>query len=369
MLRTFRLTPLLVIVAACFAVAPAGAAQRLVVRGAGFGHGVGMSQYGAQGYALQGANYRTILAHYYAGTRLGRVPASSVVRVLLRRGRTATFTGATRAGRSRLNAATTYRAALSGSNVVLAGGGRTVRVAQRARIAGPGPLTVGGGLGRYRGTLELSRGDDGGLQVVNAVGIEDYVRGVVSAEMYASWLPDALRAQAVAARTYALTIRKGDDGFDHFNDTSSQVYGGVRAETAATDAAVAATRLQVVTYRGRAVPTYFYASSGGRTENAEVGFAGSSPEPWLVGVADPYDLWSGNPYRSWTRSFTVADAERRLGSTLDGSLVAIRVLRRGFSGRVVSAEVVGSDGATTVTGDQLAAAFGLWSTWASYTLR
>jgi stage II sporulation protein D len=375
MLRTSRLARILATVllvalssaAAAVAAAPAGAEQRLTVRGAGFGHGVGLSQYGAQGYALQGANYRTILAHYYRGTSLGSVSRSSVVRVLLARGRSVTFAGASRAGRRTLNAATTYRARLSGTTVTLTGGGRTVRVAQRARISGPAPLRVGA-LGRYRGALELSSGGGGALQAVNAVAIDDYVRGVVAREMPSYWRPEALKAQAVAARTYAVTIKKGDAGFDHYNDTSSQVYGGLDAETAATNDAVAATRRQVVTYRGRAVPTYFFASSGGRTENAEVGFPGSEPQPWLVGVADPYDATDNATYHSWTKTFQRSEAERRLGSLLDGSLRAIHVVQRGFSGRVVRAELIGSEGTTTVTGGDLAAAFGLPSTWATYTL-
>jgi stage II sporulation protein D len=377
MLRTLRRFPLHAVLLAAFALVAisgagtADAAQRLTIRGAGFGHGVGLSQYGAQGYALQGAGYRTILAHYYKGTKIGRAPRTAGVRVLLKTGSSVSFRGATRAGRRALNAATTYRARLTGSGsgsgatVTLTGGGRSVRVAQRARISGPGPLSIGG-LGRYRGALELSDDGSSALQVVNAIGVEDYVRGVIAREMYATWEPEALKAQAVAARTYALTIKKSGNGFDQYADTRSQMYRGVTWETAATDAAVAATRLQVVTYRGRAVPTYFHASSGGRTENVEVGFDGAQPQPWLVGVADPYDVWSGNPYRSWTKTFPIADAQARLGTRLKGSLQAIRVLRRGASGRVVTAEVVGSEGTTTVSGNDLAYAFGLFSSWATY---
>ncbi|MDW5598562.1 SpoIID/LytB domain-containing protein [Conexibacter stalactiti] len=369
MLSRFRLARTLVAAAlaatapAAVLAAPAAAERQLTIRGAGFGHGVGMSQYGAQGYALQGKRHRWILAHYFTGTKVGRAPARTV-RVRLASGRVATFAGATRAGRRTLDPTTTYTARLIGGKIQISGGGHSVRVAQRARIAGRGPLQVGG-LGSYRGALELSDGGDGLLQVVNAVGVEEYVRGVVAQEAFASWRAEALKAQAVASRTYALANGKGGDGWDHYADTRSQRYGGVAAETPTTDAAVAATRGQVVTYRRRIVPIYFHASSGGRTENVEVGL-GATPQPWLRGVADPFDRVQNTSWSSWTRTFPIATAEQRLGGMLQGSLIEIRVLTHGFSGRVVSAEVVGSGGTTTVTGNDLAGAFALPSTWAAY---
>ena len=112
--------------------------------------------------------------------------------------------------------------------------------------------------------------------------------GVVSRESPASWPIEALKAQAVAARTYAITTTKGGNGFDHYPDTRSQVYGGVAAETASTDRAVAETRGQVVTYDGEPVITYFFSTSGGRTENVENSLGGA-PQPWLRSVEDPYD--------------------------------------------------------------------------------
>ena len=108
-----------------------------------------------------------------------------------------------------------------------------------------------------------------GLSTINVVGLDDYVRGVVSRESPASWPLEALKAQAVAARTYAITTSKGGDGFDQYADTRSQVYGGVGAETASTDQAVAETAGQVVTYEGAPVVTYFFSTSGGRTEDVE----------------------------------------------------------------------------------------------------
>jgi stage II sporulation protein D len=122
-----------------------------------------------------------------------------------------------------------------------------------------------------------------------AVPLERYVRGVVSAEMPSGWPLAALEAQAVASRTYALTADAGGSRFDVYSDTRSQMYLGVAAETAQTNAAVAATAGQIVLYDGKPATTYFFASSGGMTENIENSFLGAAPEPWLKGVADPYD--------------------------------------------------------------------------------
>lgn len=373
MRRTVLLTALALSLLAASGVAGTTAAtaqQRLVVTGAGFGHGVGMSQYGAWNMAMQGARHDAILRHYYRGTKLGRTPRSAAtVRVLLAEPRTVTFSGATRAGGTALRAGTRYSARIDGGSVAIAGGGRTVRVAAPVRISGRGPLQVGV-LGRYRGALELRPAEDdaGAVQVVNAVGLEDYVRGVLADEMPGSWAIEALKAQAVAARTYAIATDKDGPGYDHYADTRSQMYGGVAAESARTDTAVAATRDRVVTYRGRPVATYFMASSGGRTESAANAFGGD-PQPWLVSVADPADRFAANPYRSWTRTFTLAEAERLLGDLVQGSLRAIDVTARGDSPRVLRARVVGTGGATATDGATLRARLDLPDTWASFTVR
>ena len=123
------------------------------------------------------------------------------------------------------------------------------------------------------------------------------MRGVVGDESPPSWPLEALKAQAVAARTYALTTMKPTAGFDVYPDTRSQVYGGVAAEEASTDAAVAQTSGEVVTYNGQPVVTYFFSTSGGRTENVENTPLGNEPRPWLKSVDDPYDTMS--PRHRW----------------------------------------------------------------------
>ncbi len=352
--------------AAAAAAAGAGAGN-LYVRGAGNGHGIGMSQYGAYGYALHGRGYRWILAHYYRGTRLGKTNPKQTVRVLIAT-QSAAFSGATRAGNKKLDPSKTYAVrTLAGGSLILLGpkGKKLCHFTGALTATGPGPLALAG-VGSYRGSLVFSPNGSGGVQTVNAVDLEDYVRGVISWEMPPGWAPEALRVQAVAARTYAITTSVGGAGFDLYADTRSQMYGGVAAETPATDAAVAATPGQVVTYHGAPVITYFSSSSGGHTENVENVWPGSAPEPWLRGVPDPYDGAGGDPYHRWTRNLSLTSAAARLARFVKGRLIGIRVLKRGVSPRILLADVVGSGGRTRVTGAQLQSALGLLTTSASF---
>ncbi|HEY2632478.1 MAG TPA: SpoIID/LytB domain-containing protein [Solirubrobacteraceae bacterium] len=201
---------------------------------------------------------------------------------------------------------------------------------------------------------------------VKGIALETYVRGVVSAEVSSSWPMAALEAQAVASRTYALTAHAGGSRFDVYPDTRSQMYLGKAAETPSTNAAVAATTGQIVTYGGKPAITYFYADSGGHTESVQYGFPGSSPQPWLVGVADPYD---NGPLRKWSVSLSFSAARAKLNGLVKGSFKGIEVLKRGSSPRIVTADVLGSKGRTLVSGSELAARFGLYDTWAYFSVR
>ena len=362
--------------AATLAFAPvAGAATIFQINGGGYGHGIGMSQYGADGYALHGKDYRFILAHYYQGTAIGSVNPSQVVRVLIAIGATS-FSGASRASSEatpatpakKLNPSATYsvRALASGALALYNHlGKKLASYAAPLLVSGPGPVALAGH-GSYRGSLEL-RDVSGAVQTVNAVALDDYVRGVVAAEMPASWATAALEAQAVAARTYAITSDVSGDGYQLYPDTRSQMYGGVGAETPATNAAVAATRGQILTYNGVPATTFFFSSSGGHTESIENVWLGAMPEPWLTGVPDPYDDTANNPYYRWSARMTIAAAAKQLGSLVKGRFRGIRVTERGVSPRVISANVVGSRGTTAVTGSQLQQLFALPSTWMRFT--
>jgi stage II sporulation protein D len=143
------------------------------------------------------------------------------------------------------------------------------------------------------------------------------------------------------------------------------MYRGVAAEVPSTEAAVAATRGQVVMYGGQPVVTYFFSTSGGRTENVENSFIGTAPRPWLRSVSDPYDGVS--PLHRWGPiTMSLSGAARKLRGDVKGTFRGIDVVQRGRSPRVVYADVVGSKGRVRVTGPHLASAFGLDDTWATF---
>jgi len=196
--------------------------------------------------------------------------------------------------------------------------------------------------------------------------IETYVRGVVAAEMPASWPMAALESQAIASRTFALTSDVGGSRFDVYSDTRSQMYLGKAAETAATNGAIAATAGQVVTYAGKPAITYYFAASGGHTEDVQDAFPGAAAQPWLVGVADPYDQ---GPEHSWTKSLSFAVASKRLSGLVKGTFEGIEVLTRGSSPRILTAYVLGSGGRTLVSGGELAARLGLDDAWAYFSVK
>jgi stage II sporulation protein D len=364
--------------AAALALAPgAPAAGRLVVKGHGFGHGIGMSQYGALGYAQHGSSYRDILGHYYEQTNVVPLADPPDVRVLLQTTRRVVVSGVVAAGSRKLKATSSYSVGASGGRVSLyaASGRRLGTYAAPLRLSAPkagafrlrGAAANGTRNGRYRGALEL-RVVGSRVEAINALNLEDYVRGVVSAESPSTWPAEALKAQAVAARTYAVTTNVGTttDGIDQYADTRSQMYKGVAAEFPSTDAAVAATNDEVVAQDGKPVTTYFFSTSGGHTENIEDSFIGALPRTWLKGVDDPFD--SVSPRHNWGPfTFSQASVQAKLKGLIRGSFRGITVLERGASPRIVRAEVDGTNGVTQVTGPQLRTRLGLFDTWASFT--
>ena len=344
------------------------------IRGGGNGHGVGMSQYGAYGYAQHGKSYRWILGHYYRGTSLGALAPRTLVRVLLASGASSfaganLAVGATGKGPVKLRPGITYSARpdSDGTVTIVDPGGKKVgRFIAPVTVTGPGPLSLAN-VGTYRGALELRPDGAGGIETVNALGVDEYVRGVVSAEMPAKWSPQALRAQAVAARTFALTADAGGSVFNLYSDTRSQMYTGVAAETPRTDAAVAATRGQVVTYKGAPIVAYFFSSSGGHTEDVQNVWPAGTPEPYLKGVPDPYDDAGHDPYDHWGYRLKPAAAAKKLGTLVKGNLVGVKVTRHGVSPRVITADVVGTKGASSASGTELQHDFGLLTNYEEFT--
>jgi stage II sporulation protein D len=333
-----------------------------VVSGHGWGHGIGMSQYGAYGYAQHDADYTDILAHYYPGTTLGLATISRV-RVLLAQGRASLVVGS--AAPLKLTDGTGKVRVLPVGDYTIGAGLRVALDAASPPQALPGPLvfapagaplTLGGV--RYRGSLQIAV-VGGKLQAVNSVGVDAYVQGVVPREMPFSWPAAALQAQAVAARSYALANLKRGGSFDLYPDTRSQVYGGIGAETPATNAAVTTTAGEVVLFDQQVADTLYSSTSGGRTAAIEDVWPQSEPVPYLVSVPDPYDGVS--PYHNWgPLSITAATLASRLH--VPGKLVDLQVALNP-SARVASVTAVGSAGKVTVTGAAVSAALGLRSSW------
>jgi stage II sporulation protein D len=349
------------------------AAADVVIDGRGWGHGVGMSQYGAYGYALrEGRDHEFILGHYYTGSQLGQAPATRM-RVRLKAARAPKISGATRAvsggRRVTLRSGHGYRFQALNADRVAVIDSTTGRTRARLRV----PVTVTGGAstrlhgsaenglsnGFYRGRMVLSR-EGGRVLAVNHVWLEHYLYGVVPAEMPASWPAEALAAQAVCARSYALTSRSTGLPWDVYADVRSQVYRGVLSEVPASTAAVRATRGEVVTVSGEVAQTFFFSTSGGRTAANEESFGGS-PLSYLRSVDDPHDDLS--PVHTWTARFTRRDADRKLGSLVAGRLRGLEVATRSPSGRAATVRLRGSGGVRVVSAASVRTALGLRSTW------
>jgi SpoIID/LytB domain protein len=354
------------------------------VAGRGFGHGHGLSQYGAQGAARQGRTAGQIVRFYYPHTRAGT--AQDVVRVHLTADTDDNTTVVARPGLEVRDLGTGTTTAVPATGPagkasrwrLSAGVGGTTKVSYLTgawhvwkKLEGDGEFRGSGALRlvlpssvvTYRGTLQ-SRSLPGSPArhrvTVNRVPLDDYVRGVISREMPASWLPAALRAQAIAARTYAaFEVADSTNRVYQLCDTSAcQVYGGRSAEFASTNDATTATAGQIRTFHGAPAFTQFSASNGG--------WMSDGGKPYLVAKQDPFDPWAGNPYRSWTTEVTSAAIEKAWPAL--GNLTRITISARDgngkWGGRVVKMTLHGSATASLpITGDDFRSRLGLRSTW------
>ena len=334
----------------CSFQAPAGSGALLIFNGHGWGHGVGMSQYGAYGYALHGATYAQILAHYYPGTTLGPAPASTIRVLLADRKKKVTI------------------AADGDLGVVDGAGARHTLPAGSytytpATLEWPTPLTFSPPRGSYLTLGRQYRGKilldvvDGKLRAIDIVGLEQYLWSVVPSEMPSNWAAEALKAQAVAARSYALATRAVGAPFDVYSDTRSQMYLGVSSEASAATAAVNATRGHVALFAGKVAETFFSSTSGGQTESS-ADWTGTAV-PYLVSVPDPYDDLS--PYHSWgpvpMTAQTVLKALKVTGPITDVTTT------RNQAGRVAQLKLTTPLQALAFPATKLRTTIGLRSTW------
>jgi stage II sporulation protein D len=358
-----RLRAALAAALACLLLGAAGAEAKWVVKGHGFGHGVGMSQYGAYGYATHGKDHEFILRHYYQGVSVVQAATKQVRVLLTTAGSDITFSKATGGCGESLDPKRSYRAHRNGGGVRLLSkrGKPMASCGAKLRASGNGRVRIAG-VGAYRGSLEAVPSSIGGsLNVVNAVNVDNYVQGVIAGEMPSSWPLEALKVQAVAARSYALSSQVNGNGFGLYDDTRSQVYRGISGETARTNRAAETTKGEVIEYAGEVVRAYYSASSGGHTESVEYGFIGSEPIPYLKGVEDPFDGDAPLPLHSWRLSFSAGAISSRLG--VPGRLKAVRITKQGVSPRIVWAKLIGTRGTKKMRGDQIQSALGGYSTW------
>lgn len=326
------------------------------VRGGGFGHGLGMSAYGAYGMGLDGYRYGQILRHYYRGIRIRKLRAKRNIKVLLDVDATPYFSGARWACGRKLKPRLTYGAALGRNGIFLrgAGGKPLKKCGGRLRTEASGNV-IFKGLGAYRGGVEIVR-DGGSLYLINNVPLNKYCRGVLAGEVIPSWPLETLKAFALAARSIGLSSKGTHDGFDVYPDTRSQVYGGISTEYPRTNRACAKTPSQALFYGGKVAMALFSASSGGHTESIQNMWGGAAI-PYLQGVADPWDKVS--PYYRWTYSFSPARMNSLLGSYLAGRLRSVKITQTGVSKRVMWARLYGTRGVTKIRGDSLQYALGL----------
>ena len=360
--------------------------------GQGYGHGVGMNQYGAKGRAEDGQTAEEILRAYFHGATMSTVNPNKLVRVLLLRKHKATsaaplviygrggswgLTGTdavfpadaqlklwrvsgkpwkvkvTSAGGDLL-----YRASVSGRPYVTAlEAGTAIQLYSKPSV-----------YDTYRGSLRLFLASTKRkVTVVNHLGLDDYLRGVAPVEMPVSWSREAVRAQVIASRSYAVKCRNPGRGkWDMTDDTRSQVYRGTKAEKGLTNALIEAEPGAVIRYKGdKVIKAFYFSTGGGATENNEYSFVsssgtpGTSKVPYLRGIVDrspygiPYD--KDAPLYSWktTRlsTGTLSSMFRKDSRTNVGTLTRLDLRRRGVSGRLYQVVLYGTAGKKTVSAD------------------
>jgi SpoIID/LytB domain protein len=366
--------------------------------GQGYGHGVGMNQYGAKGRAASGQTADQILAAYFRGATMSTVNPRKPVRVLVLASYAATSSTPLvvfgRGGRWSIDGTTTVFPRDARLKAWRTDGGTW-----RVRVTAPGSgdeLHAASFTGRphvrpvdpetflqlysrpstydtYRGTLRLvPTGRGPRVSVVNHLGLDEYIRGVAPVEMPVSWAREAVRAQVIAARSYAVKTLNPDTGtFDVYDDTRSQIYRGIEGERDVTDELVAAEPGAVIRYKGdKVIKAFFFSTGGGATEHNEYAFVGSGGTPgtkvaYLRGIVDrspdgvPYDAEA--PYFAWKTTplsrETLSAMFARDARTDVGNLTRLDLRRRGVSGRLYQVVLIGSKGSKTVSADVFRAVY------------
>jgi SpoIID/LytB domain protein len=388
----------------------------VTIYGKGWGHGIGLSQWGAQGWAEGAAGPRLtgeqIVAKYFPGAHLSTQPITQPFRVLL----SAPSTGCVgntigsvalmqSEGGMRLvnNADPSVVYAETAPNEPLRfrndGGSLVVRNERSREIVFSSADTLmlmpkqfwdpiyidQKGLG-YRGSLQVGLREEGNLRVVNFVSSDDYMRGALPGEMPSHWEFEALRAQAIAARTYAAWRQStaGDRTWDVRDDTADQCYGGQGFESSRTNAAVDATASLILTYDGKPIRALYSSASGGISENVgcvleaeRVGDTWQCAQGWpyLQVTEDPaetaaFDKRGGMPHTLWSKWFSSAEVRKQIIEDYGidiGSFISM-AFNESPGGRPISVRIRGTGAAVDLKGDKfLRTTLGLKSTLVSTT--
>ena len=372
--------------------------------GRGYGHGVGMSQYGAKGRALAGQDAPMILAHYYPGTTLGSIATTTRIRVRILYGWRAAPTNPLeifgRRGPWMIDGvATTFPAdavlrLIPRTTATATGSSTTWQISVTASdgsllYAGPKPsaLVVRGtttttrlqlwskptSWDEYRGILRIrTSAVTPSVTVTNDLPLETYLRGVVPAEMSSAWPTAALEAQTIASRSYAARhLRPGVSYYDVVDTSGAQVYRGAKGERATTNAIIRAHPGIVLRRSGSIANTLYSSDAGTGTENNEnvytsaTGAKVAGPVSYLRGSSDrkadgtPYD--AGAPYATWaTATYTTVQLSAWFAAdarTNVGMITALDLRNRGVSGRLISVKLIGSAGTKTVSGEVFRSVF------------
>ena len=378
-------------------VLPLQTGQTIRIEGQGWGHGVGMSQWGARGRAMAGQTADEIVRAYYTGIDVTDSPTDQTrIRVLIDRNyRPAAVDGSAASSNGLAGDIVGIGGpwAISGVTDPLPAGARlrlldhpgvhriTVRLIDAAGghmrdFDLPGQIEVvplepqsrllvhykytdevAGSPGQYfdvyRGSVRVYHDDQGLVDTVNVVSIEDYLLGVVPAEMPFHWPAEALKAQAMAARTYALiSLDPGNPILDVFDTTQDQVYLGVNHERPETSAAVQATARRVLTHAGHPIISYFFSAANGRTEANEHVFGGQ-PVPYLRSVVDldpngrPWD--ADSPLSTWSTPEFPASLLQGLYHESIGTLHSLDFSNRSPTGRLIIVGLNGQQGRQTIS--------------------
>jgi SpoIID/LytB domain protein len=389
--------------------APGQAARQFTFYGAGWGHGLGLSQWGAYGLALKGWSHTRILGHFYTGTTVGAAQSSPrTLRIGLVQAQRTIQVKAVR-GPVELRVGNPNTGTLVGGEAIAAGetwrikphssGRYRVLNAQGEEVGDcPGcPGHLWGGVNRHlyaryeplgsiayspqaghsynRGNIEFNvyKGDGCPssycVRLVIRLSPQAYLFGL--AEVPNSWPANARKAQAVAARTYAFEKvarvgqRRARCNCGLYDDTSDQVYAGWDKEGSYLGGqwveSVRQTVGEVALYKGSPIQAYYHSSSGGHTEHNENAWGGQ-PIPYLRGVCDPGDYAEANPNRVWTAGplsgFTVTTRLRPYTGDI-GNVTGFGGIQRGVSGQIIELRVIGRDGTAGISGTELARALGL----------